>query len=125
LDGVRAYDRSGAHHHAEELCAVVRRTTGNARSRPGFLFSRRRQLDFLRRQAADDGQSRSRRRSRAPDQARSVGARLTPRRRLIEDWLDSVAARRGFERASAEDVLAREIERRLFERLEYIKVTPE
>ncbi len=55
--GIRAYPRGGAHPDAGLLCAAVGGAHGHERRVAGAVFLRRRQLDFLRREAADHRQS--------------------------------------------------------------------
>ena len=54
----RAHDRGRAHHHAEIDRAAVGRARGDERRDAGAVFSRRRQLDFLRRETADHAEPR-------------------------------------------------------------------
>ena len=56
----RAHHRGRAHHHAEIGGAAVRRARGHERRDAGAVLPRRRQLDLLRAEAADDGQSGTR-----------------------------------------------------------------
>ena len=53
---IRAHHRRGAHHHAARARAPVGRPRQHGRGDAGPVFSRRRELDLLRRQAADHRQ---------------------------------------------------------------------
>jgi hypothetical protein len=67
---VRAHHRRRAHHHADRALSASRPVAGDVRRAAGAVLSGRRQLDLLRRQAADHRQSGSRSRRSAVREAR-------------------------------------------------------
>ena len=73
--GAGAHDRHRAHPHAERAGAPVGRAAGAVARGAAAVLLRRRQLDLLRREAADDGQPRRSRRSGA---AGGAGLRAAP-----------------------------------------------
>ena len=74
MDRICAHHRRGAHHHAQVVRALVGRPAADAGSDAGFVFPRRSQLDFLRRQAAYHWQPGGRKRQGLAGQAGYVAA---------------------------------------------------
>ena len=91
---VRAHDRRRAHHHAEGFGPPLGRPPRDGRGGAGAVLPRRRQFDFLRRQAADHRQSR--RRTPIARCSRSWASRrcLPPARSDRGDGADRRARRR-------------------------------
>ena len=72
---VRAHHRGRAHHHAEVGGAALGRARGHERRDAGAVLPRRRQLDLLRPEAADDAQSGARPRHAAAGRLGELGLR--------------------------------------------------
>ena len=78
---LRAHDCRRARRDAESVRAPVGRSRSDGRRAAGAVFPGRRELHFLRREAADHGQSRCRARSRAAHAARHRAAGAAGARR--------------------------------------------